>query len=151
MPVQVRWVAGALDADAGGVSVSIGLFFLHALKQFYQSKIEDLTAAIAGQEDVARLDVAMDDPLLVSGPQTIAHLNTNVQQLIDWKSFAFCHSREAVAERLSFQQLHNDEGLTLMFPKFVNVADVGMVERRRRPRLTAETLQRLWITAHLFG
>ncbi len=57
-------------------------------------------------------------------------------------------SCDAVIERQSFQVLHHDERLTFVLSDFVDGADVGMVQRRRRPRLSAEAFQGLRVFSH---
>jgi hypothetical protein len=48
---------------------------------------------------------------------------------------------EALLERLALEQLHRDERRRR--PDIVDGADIGMVERRGRPRFPLETFQRL--------
>ena len=50
-------------------------------------------------------------------------------------------------EALTFQQLHDDEGLITAFVQLVDGADAGMVERRRSACFTPETLQRCRVPA----
>jgi len=47
--------------------------------QLRQAEIQNLYHALAGEKDVGRLDVAVDDSLLVRGLQTLAHLNPDGQ------------------------------------------------------------------------
>src|SRR5262249_62397073 len=49
-------------------------------------------------------------------------------------------------ERLSFEELHDDERLPLVFPNVINGADVGVVECRSSPSLTLEALQGLFVS-----
>jgi len=44
-------------------------------------------------------------------------------------------------ERLPFQKLHGDERLTFVLAKFVNRADVGMIQGRGGAGFTLEALQ----------
>ena len=50
---------------------------------------------------------------------------------------------DAAVERTPLQQLHGDEVLAIVHADVVNGADVGMVQRRSRPRLPLKSLQRL--------
>ena len=49
-----------------------------------------------------------------------------------------------------FQVFHHDERLAFVLRDFVDGADVGMVQRRRRPRLSAEAFQGLRVFGHRF-
>src|SRR5947209_17380339 len=46
-------------------------------------------------------------------------------------------------QRHPFQMLHHNEGSAVLFADVVNGANVGMIERRSRSRLSLETCQRL--------
>ena len=56
---------------------------------------------------------------------------------------------DAVAQSLAFEQLHHDEVLIILMIDFVNSADVGMAEGRRRPRFTLEAIKRHCICTEL--
>jgi len=72
--------------------------------QLGQSEVENLADSLVGNEDICWLDVAMDDALLVCGPQTITNLNADVQQLFHWKRFRVCGGgRQPLAQGLPFQ------------------------------------------------
>ena len=58
---------------------------------------------------------------------------------------------QSLAKRLTFQTLHGDERLALVFLNCVNGADFGMVERRRSPRLAAERSLELAVLGQFFG
>ena len=49
---------------------------------------------------------------------------------------------DLVGERPPFEQLHRDEGPAVVLADLVDGADVRMVERRRRPRLAREPIER---------
>src|SRR5215472_6260654 len=79
--------------------------------------------------------------------QSVRNLNREVEQCVDLKRLAF----DQVPERLSFEQLHGDERLALMFANFVNRADIGMVERGRRLSFTLEPFQCLAVLRQSLG
>ena len=54
-----------------------------------------------------------------------------------------CPYANAVLERLSFEKLHHNKGLPLVFIDVVNCADVGMVECGSGLRFTLESFQGL--------
>jgi hypothetical protein len=49
------------------------------------------------------------------------------------------------------QELHGDERQPIVFADFVDGADIGMIESRRRSRLPAEAFQRLGIAGQVLG
>ena len=92
--------------------------------QLGQSEIQDLRLRALGQEDIRGLEVPMDDPGLVGGFERIGDLDCNFEGLSPGQRLP----RNHVLERLPFQQLHHDEGLTLELVNFVDGANVGVVE-----------------------
>ena len=54
-------------------------------------------------------------------------------------------------QRHAIEKLHGDERMPILLADLVNRADVGMVQRRRRPRLAPEPLQRLRVVCNLIG
>ena len=51
--------------------------------EFGQTEVQDLRLPAIGNEDVCRLDVAMDDSLLMRRVQAVGDLNGQIQQMID--------------------------------------------------------------------
>src|SRR5204863_8786896 len=72
---------------------------------FGQTEIQNLGLIAFRDEYVCRLNVAVDDSLRMRRVQAIDDLNRQVQQLIQFYLVSF----QAMFERLSFQQFHNDE------------------------------------------
>ena len=66
----------------------------------------------------------MDDPLLVCGFQGLGDLLRNRQRFVHWNR----SMGDAVGERRSVDQLHNERLHTLRLLQTVHVRDVGMVE-----------------------
>jgi hypothetical protein len=46
-------------------------------------------------------------------------------------------------QRYAVEKLHGNEGLLVVFPNFIDGADIRMIQRGRRARFTPETFQRL--------
>ena len=88
----------------------------------------------------------MDDALRVRGVQRIGNLSRQVQHFVRLEKFP----GQALLQGLPLQQLHVNEGLALVLLNSVDGADVGMVERGRRPRLTPESFQRLPVLGEFF-
>ena len=54
-------------------------------------------------------------------------------------------------QRHAVQKLHGDERLLAVLPDFIDGADVGMIESRCRPCLSAKPLQRLRVSRQFLG
>ena len=91
-----------------------------------QAEIEDLRLPAIRDEDVRRLDVAMNDPGGMSGVQRIGQLRGQFQGFVAIEAPT---RRKPCFECLSLHQFHHDEGLTFVLADFVNRTDVGMIER----------------------
>ena len=118
---------------AGHVSCPCAALWLHLC----QSEVEDLGLPALGDEDVRRLDVAVDDPLGVGGVQGVGKLDSQLEQLLRLEGL----SSDAVLERLALQELHGDEGLALVLVDVVDRTDVGVVEGGAGLGLAPEPLQ----------
>jgi len=90
-----------------------------------------------GDKDIRRLDVTMHDAFAMCCLQRVGDLNPERQCVfrLQWPP------SDAVLQRHAVEELHRYKRTALKRANFVNRADVGMVERRCRPRLPAEALQ----------
>ena len=87
-----------------------------------------------GDEDVRRLDVAMDNAGGVSRIQCVGDFDSKREQSLSFERTA----RYAVLQRHPVQKLHGDERLIIVFADFVDRADVGMVQCGRSPGFKTE-------------
>src|SRR5688572_24329688 len=90
----------------------------------------------------------MNDASPVRGVQPTGECDGHVDErsVLEWSAV------ETISQRLALQQLHDDEPRTIRtLADVVNGADVGMVERRNRPRLAFETLKRLAVGSERLG
>src|SRR5438034_857399 len=110
-------------------------------RQLGQTKIQNLRLAARGHENIRGFDVSMYNPPGVSAVQSIRNLNCQVQQFVQLKRLAL----DAVLQRLPFQQLHGDEGLTLVLPYVVNGTNVRMVQRGCGAGLALEAIDRIFV------
>jgi hypothetical protein len=78
--------------------------------------------------------------------QSVGHLAPQVLDLFDIERLA----SDEVPERLSLQQLHSDEVLTVRFFDLVNRADVGVIERGSSESLQLEAFASSGIVLQLF-
>src|SRR5439155_17993893 len=101
-----------------------------------QTEVEDLRLASPRDKDVGRFDVTMNHALRVRRLEGLGNLDTNLDDLVDGQG-----PGDAVLQCLALQQLHREEGLPFVFPKFVNCADVWMIEGRGGAGFALEALQ----------
>ena len=96
------------------------------LDELRQAEVEDLHAPVAGDHDVRRLDVAVDDAGRVCGLERRSRLNPVLERSCQrQRPFG-----EHLVERRAVNELHRNEGRPFVLADFVDGDDVGMVERR---------------------
>src|ERR1051325_6600557 len=86
-----------------------------------QSEVENLRPAL-GEEDVGRLDVAVDDGGGVRDVKSIGECDADVDDggQFEWTSL------QTLPQRLAVQQLHHDEGLAAAVADVVDGQDFGL-------------------------
>ncbi len=106
-----------------------------------EAEVEDLDASVASDEDVVRLEVAVDDALVVRGAETAGELRRDLGCL------ARRHRRavDPLAQRLALEQLRDDVGCTLVSADVVDREDVGMVQHPGRACFLLEAAQSIGI------
>jgi len=115
------------------------------LPRLGEAEVEDLDGPFGCDPDVGRLQVTVDDALVVGRPQSDRDLRGDLERLGDGQRAR----REAVAEILSSDELHDQEGpfpvrrrhiVTDPFDP-VKRRHVRVVDAREQPRLALETGQ----------
>ena len=106
-------------------------------RQLREPEVEDLDAAVFGDEEVLGFQVAMDDPLLVRRREPARDLGRVVEHL----AYRDPASGQPLAQRLAFEELRDDVRRAVVFAEVVDREDAGMVQRRRRARLLLEPAQ----------
>ena len=104
-----------------------------------ESEVGDSNAPVLGDEDVVRLEVAMNEPCVVGCRETRSRARIGGQDLAD----APRPLGEPPPERPPPDELHRDEQLVSERADVVDGDDVGMGEACHRPRLAEETLAKL--------
>ena len=105
-------------------------------------EVEQLHAVLR-QEDVRRLQIAMDDPLLVQRPERAEHRERDLPGL-PRRQRAAC---QTCAQRLAVEQLHREEQVVAVRVDFVELADVRVTDARGGTRLAPQPLPFLSIAA----
>jgi hypothetical protein len=104
-----------------------------------EAEVEDLHEAVAGDENVLRLQVAVDDPAVVRRGGAACDL----QRVFDRLARRQGGFRQPVAHRHAFEQLHHGVWNSVLNPEIVDRQDVGMRKRRDRLRFPLEPRERL--------
>ncbi len=103
--------------------------------------------AAAGNKNIGRLDVAVDDAFLVCRVERVGHFDSPIEHPFHLDGLA----PDAVLQRRALHQFHGDVGLAFVLPDFVNGADVGMVQRRGGSRFALEAFELLRIARKFVG
>ena len=103
--------------------------------------LEDLAGArVLRDEHVARLQVAVDDPVRVSGRDRARDLQAHTQHEFDrQRAMAF----DAVVQILAAQTLHDHEADTVLFDPVEDIDDAGVADARRGARLLDQAFRGL--------
>ena len=115
---------------------------------FGQSEIQYLRVAALGDENVRGLDVAVDDAFGVRRIERIGNLDGQIEQQL--------RSLSAVRAMRCFNVMPSRNSMAMnrlpfLLADFVDGANVGMVQSRRRLRLALKTFQRLRVFGHFIG
>ena len=92
--------------------------------------------AVAGEEEVLGLQVAVHDAASVGGVQAAADLHGQLQRLADGERSV----QQPLPEGLAFEQLENGVKRPVLGPEIVESQDVRVIQGGHRPRLLPEAL-----------
>ena len=97
--------------------------------RFGNTEIDNFHLPLLVEHDVARLDIAMVDSLLVSKLQNIKKITDDLQRLFGGEfPFAF----DPFLERYAFDVLHGDDGVLAVAEEVFNPADAGVAVKQRQ-------------------
>src|SRR5581483_695466 len=113
--------------------------------------IEDLHSAVARDEDVLRLQIAMDDALLVRGGETGGDLLAVLHRLADRDARRARGVAELFAQSLAVEELHDEIGGAIVRSELVDGDEVRVVERARGARLLFEAAQAIGVARDVGG
>ena len=112
-----------------------------------QAKVENFGGTTIDEENVCRLDIAMDNAFGVGRFEAVGDLDAEVEKFGDGDGLA----GDAALERLTFEELDGDERAAFEFADIVNGADVRMIERRGGAGFAAEPFDGLGILRDVVG
>jgi hypothetical protein len=112
-----------------------------------QSEVEHLHLPLAADDDVAGLDVAVDDPRRVRGLEGVGDLQRDPD---DFRRGQLV-PRHVHLEVGPVAPLHDDEGRAFVLVDFVDRADVRVVERGDGLRFARQPPGGLGVTGQLLG
>jgi hypothetical protein len=102
--------------------------------------LDDLAVLVGHDEDISRLQIAVNDVRAVCARQSTRDLGHDVGGFAQRESSA---RRETRAEILAFEELHDDERLIALDTVVDDLNDVRAAKLRRRHGLTAKPLLRV--------
>ncbi len=111
------------------------------VERLRQPEVEDLDLPFSGQLDVLRLEVAMDDPLLVGLLEGLGDLPGHRQGLVEGKGAGLQPFRQGGA----LDQLHDQGAHPARLFEPEDRRDVGMVQLGEQPCLALEARQTLGV------
>ena len=113
---------------------------------FGETEIENLRVSTLGDENVRRLDVAMNDALGVRRIQCIGNFNGKREDI-----FVVQRPPDAVFQCHAVQKFHGDECLAILLANFIYGADVGMIQCGRGLGFTLKTGECLRVAGNFLG
>ena len=133
------------DVGGGDGDAAVTGRFLIARRKLGEAEIQHLCLASARDEDVCRLDVAVDDAARVGGIQRVGDVNAQFQEVVDGQG----PLADAMLQRPAVEQLHHEEPLAVVLADVEERADVGVIQRRGDACLALEAFDRLRIARQL--
>ena len=98
-----------------------------------------------GDENIRRLDVAMNDSFGVCGIERVGNLDSQLEQRFEFHGPV----RDQVLQRRAVEILHHDEWVTVLLPNLMNRANVRVVQSGSSARLTAKAFESLRIAHNI--
>ena len=110
-----------------------------------QAKIGEARRAVFGQQDVAGLDVAMNDVEVMRAAQRVGQLQPDRDDLLDRELML---PLEQIGQRSAADVFHDEVVLIVFFQRGQHFDDVGVIEFAQRFAFAPETLDGIWRAGH---
>ena len=144
-----RLARGLLGRDElGGADDAAGRRQVRAGEDLGDAEVGELDLAVGGAQDVRRLEVAVDDAVIVDVPQGRA--DCRAMSSTSRQGSRFCSLQDLV-EALALDVLHGVEVMAVLVARFVEADDVGMAELAEGLDLALEALQEADVLGQLAG
>src|SRR5437016_1819465 len=125
-----RHIAGRAHDHAGigsrGLSRRVAVAVLLGLHQLRETKVENLDAAVFGDEEVLRLEIAVNDALVVRGGQSMGDLDAVVDGFANRERAAL----QRMTQRFADEQFGDEVRRAVEDSELVDGKDVGVAESR---------------------
>ncbi len=140
-----RHIAGGADDHAGigtvGDRRGIAIGFSLTMDQFGQSEVQNFDAAVFGEEEILRLEIAVNDALVVRSGESMRDLNSVIDGFASRKWAAL----QGLPQRFADEQFGDEVRRALEDSELVDGEDVGMIESCSGLSLLLEAQQTLGI------
>ena len=125
---------------------------LMSVRRFCQPEVQDLHIAIKSQRDIRRLEIAMNDPFIVSGMERLGDLARHGQRFVhrEWSA------HDTIGQRRALDELHDERTYEVSafggtFLKAVQLRDVWMVQRSEDLRFTLKPRNAFGVVSEVVG
>src|SRR5262249_17923057 len=100
-----------------------------------QAEVEHFYLVVGRERDIRRLEIAVDDALVVRGLQGVGNLPRDRQRIAEGQTAA----PEPPGERVAFDELEDKQARLSNLLESMNRGDVRMVQRREHLRFASES------------
>jgi hypothetical protein len=111
------------------------------------AEVEHLHDAVFAQLDVCRFEIAVNDLARMRGLEAGNDLVRNIECLVEAKG----PCGDALSQRRTFDELHDDDRLAFDLLEAMDRRDVGMIQRCEDLRLASEARQAVGIVREVLG
>ena len=112
----------------------------HVAGDAREPEVENLEGPFGRDHQIAGLDVAVDDPVLVRVTQPGTELEQQLQAAVDAERRP---STDHLGHGFPIEEFHRDKGLAVVLADVVNGDDVIVFEGGRRPRFAREAFAKV--------
>ena len=112
------------------------------VESFRETEVEHFHGAVGADLDVGRLEIAMDDALLMRRLERLRDLLRDRQRLVEWNRA----TRDALRQIVALDEFHHEGGDARTFFEPVDGGNVRMIQRREDFGLALKARQSVGIS-----